>query len=167
MSRLYKRLRQKGLRKTTAFKMTGKAKISSKMKILKKIDPYGNFDKDNKINKYDCQPLNKKKQDNEYKEGQREEWIKKHPSLYQNIATDFEIEEYPYGTPIKTIKEEARRRYAHTIREHNKGMKKTNLNEGLKEGYTWAAKRPTKEENLPLTKKDLSERRFVYEHKKR
>lgn len=75
MSNLYWKERKKGNSHKKALINVRKKSIPLKIK-----NPYGNYDGDNKINKYDCQPKNKWKQDNESFENKikknREEWNK-------------------------------------------------------------------------------------------
>jgi len=69
MSALYKKARKIGYSKPKAFKAVGLAKKISKhpakgaQRWLKKKHPYLDFDMDGKVNKYDCQPRNRWKQD--------------------------------------------------------------------------------------------------------
>ena len=71
MRKLYNTLRSKGYNKEAAFKKTGKAKIlskryynnPSKMMKFNKKHSYLDYDGDGKVNKYDCYPFDKKRQD--------------------------------------------------------------------------------------------------------
>lgn len=69
MSRLYHSLRRKGKPKMKAFKETGIAKrlsigrLKSKGKCVKRHYPYSDWDGDGKVNKYDCKPYDKNKQE--------------------------------------------------------------------------------------------------------
>ena len=58
MSNIYWKGRRKGMNHRQAFLDVGRKAIPLKIK-----NPYGNKDGDNKVNKFDCQPLNKRKQD--------------------------------------------------------------------------------------------------------
>ena len=68
MSSMYRKLKRK-MPKKVAFRTVGKAKVLSKktrkgkQSWVKKKYPYLDFDGDRVVNKYDCQPLNKWKQD--------------------------------------------------------------------------------------------------------
>lgn len=72
MSTMYKKARIRGDKHQKAFTTVGLAKSLSKrirkgkQHNIKKKYPYYDFDTDGKINKYDCQPLNKYKQDDIY-----------------------------------------------------------------------------------------------------
>lgn len=77
MSRLYWKERRKGNTHSYAFK-----NVRIKAIPLKVLNPYGNWDKDNKINKYDCQPKNKWKQD---KLKDLEEYKKNIPGIDKEI----------------------------------------------------------------------------------
>lgn len=70
MSKLYKAQIRKGVPKAIAYKNTGMAKKISKNKLNNpwrkgKFGKFKNmdFDGDGKVNKYDCKPFNKHKQD--------------------------------------------------------------------------------------------------------
>lgn len=71
MRNLYKHLRKRGLSKSEAFKNVGLVKrLSVKYGInkgkswkFKRKYAYKDFDGDGKVNKYDCEPLNYRKQD--------------------------------------------------------------------------------------------------------
>lgn len=71
MSTMYKKARSLGYSKTRAYSTVGLAKTLSKQtrtgkqSLLKKKHPHLDFDGDRVVNKYDCQPRNKWKQDDE------------------------------------------------------------------------------------------------------
>lgn len=96
MSKMYREQRRRGMPKRTAFRRVGLAKaISKKMKSgkqkwIKKKYPYQDFDCDGKVNKYDCQPLNKYKQDS-YSKAMQSYLEEQHQRLdNQDIEEDYD-----------------------------------------------------------------------------
>jgi len=122
MSSLNRKLRKKGLNKRQAYIQTGIAKVLSKTdgykgKQAKKQKPYLDYDGDGKVNKYDCQPYNKWKQDQDsYGEGYSDglKNLEKH-ELSTDIEYDKDIKDYSRG--------------------HKKGIKKFNKELAKKGGY--------------------------------
>lgn len=159
MSKLHWKLRSKGKTYIEALKITGKAKELSK-KLMNnswkkgKFKKYWNldFDGDGKVNKYDCYPFDKKRQDHPKWELEEERKISNYDKKIKGIGeTEYEKRQiWQDNEDFKTLHEikqnKAEEDYNNFIKERmkdptiNADTYKPKINDPLKESKTTSYK---------------------------